>query len=1004
MSSKAQPHTTPGSGRRIFWRSLEHKAAPDAAADQAAGSDVVKQTIDAGDLLKVNRRNFVTLSGAIGALAGLEGCIRRPEEKILPYVAQPEYVNPGIAMHYASVLERQGEALGVLVTSNEGTPTKIEGNPDHPASQGGADMYAQAEILELYDSDRAQAPSKGGAKKTWAEVDSLIRDLRASRGAGVRVLAQPSVSPTYLQLRDAVRRDLPAVRFHTYSSVNQSNQRDGGKLAFGRPVNVLPDYSKAKVVLALDCDFMLTEQGAVRASRQFAQARNMDDAHDETNRLYAVEPTMSVTGSNADHRLRLAAQDVAGYAQALAGALSALQVPLSGVAAGAKAPAGVPKPWLDAVAKELVTNRGKCLVVAGSRQPAAVHALVFAINRALGNVGQTVSYRPVIDAVEASQFDNLKALTDDMMAGKVKALLILGGNPVYEAPGDVPFATALAKVATSICVSSHMDETARLCTWQVPRAHALESWGDQQALSGEYSVQQPLLGAIWRGRSDIEVMAALAGEPAKTGYDLVRQTTLQKGHIGEEAWRKLLHTGVAPDARGMLGAMPVREAQVVTALAAAKGGALGPKNMEAVFLADNKMLGGRYSNNTWMLELPDPITNITWDNAALLAPSTADSLGIENGDMIRVSKGDASVEIVAWKQPGMAAHSVGLPLGWGRTAAGKGGYGYAAASNDEERSGFDVAPLRTADAPGFTSGIEITKLGGTYKLSQTQEHDAMEDRPLAIDATVAEYREKPDFTQWAAPDPSVPPLWETVDYTKGVQWGMVVDLNLCNGCNACVVACQAENNIPTVGKEQIARGREMAWFRIDRYYVGEDADEPEVAYQPIGCQHCEEAPCENVCPVAATSHSDEGLNDIAYNRCIGTRYCMNNCPYKVRRFNFLNFNTDVPETLAMQRNPNVSNRFRGVVEKCSYCVQRVQASKIKARREERDLVDGEAVSACMQTCPTEAITFGDINDPKSKVSKRRAVDRNYGLLAEVGTRPRTRFLGKVRNPNPEMQA
>jgi len=514
-------------------------------------------------------------------------------------------------------------------------------------------------------------------------------------------------------------------------------------------------------------------------------------------------------------------------------------------------------------------------------------------------------------------------------------------------------------------------------------------------------VQQPLISPLFKGRSDTSLLAALLAPAAsavseRDPYLLVKATAAMQGADGERRWQRLLQRGVGPRnvSQITLGGLSLQTAAIQSALRALPEAAqLGLDSLEVVFLADNKLLDGRHANNAWLQELPDPITRITWDNAALIAPSTAQALGVASGDMLRLTSSDArSIDIVAWVQPGQASGSIGLPLGWGRKRGGKHALG----------AGFDVYPLRTSGAPHFTAGVKLAKLGTRYPLSQTQEHDVMEGRPIALDATLDAYREQPNFGQKGSPDPSPPPLWKTQDYSQGPQWGMAIDLNRCVGCSACVIACQSENNIPVVGKDQVARGRAMAWLRIDRYYVGDDADQPEVAFQPVSCQHCEQAPCENVCPVNATSHSPEGLNDIAYNRCIGTRYCMNNCPYKVRRFNFLNNNLDIPETQKMVHNPDVTLRFRGVVEKCTYCVQRIQSSKIAAKREARELKDGDVVTACQQACPAEAITFGDIRDAKSAVSRAREVDRNYALLAEVGTRPRTRFLGKVRNPNPEM--
>jgi Fe-S-cluster-containing dehydrogenase component len=754
----------------------------------------------------------------------------------------------------------------------------------------------------------------------------------------------------------------------------------------------------ARVILSLDSDFLLTEAGAVLAARQFARGRAVDsNAGASMNRLYVVEPSLSVTGANADHRLGLRASAIFSYAKALAAELGAHGISLGGVA-NALAPepvAGVPDSWIKTVAKELADHKGQALVVAGARQPAAVHALVHAINAALGNSGRSVGYTPALDREESGGTDSIMALSREISAGRVQALLILGGNPVYDAPADARFKELLAKLPVSISLASHLDETAELCTWHVPRAHQLETWGDQQSRSGHYAVQQPLIAPLFHARSDIEVIADLAGEPDASGHAIVRTTATQRGMREDSAWQATLQKGVASASQGqVLGGVPVLEPAVAGAVrAVAPAAAPSGSVFEVVFLADNRLMDGRYANSSWLLEVPDPITRVSWDNVAMIAPSSARALGIGNGDMIRLTAGKASIEIAAWLQPGQAPGTIGLPLGWGRTRTGRNGNG----------SGFNVYPLRTSTAPYFASGVTLEKLARTYALSQTQEHDSMEGRPVALDAPLEEYRKQHDFTQWELPDPSTPPLWQRVDYSQGHQWGMVIDLNNCTGCNACVIACQSENNISTVGKEQVARGREMHWLRLDRYYAGEE-ENPEVAFQPVACQHCEEAPCENVCPVNATTHTPEGLNDMAYNRCIGTRYCSNNCPYKVRRFNFFNYNLEIPETRKMLYNPEVTLRFRGVMEKCTYCVQRIQNGKIAAKREGKPLADGAVVSACQQACPTGSIVFGDINDPQSRVAKLRKVDRNYGLLADLGTHPRTRFLGKIRNLNPEMKA
>jgi Fe-S-cluster-containing dehydrogenase component/anaerobic selenocysteine-containing dehydrogenase len=997
---QAKPASKPG---RVVWRSLEEKADPARLQTAACGSDVVKSSVSSEQLFSLNRRKFMTLSGAIGALAGVEGCIRRPVENILPYADMPEYVNPGVPQHYATVVNAGGEALGVIATTYEGRPTKLEGNPDHPTSRGATDMWTQSAIWDLYDPERLPAPYRQGARSDFPAFDKAfsakLDELRAKSGDGLHILVQPSNSPTYVRVRQLLMQRLPKAQLAIYAPLASNNQREATRIALGQPANVIHDFSRAKVVLALDSDFLGVDPGSTLASRQFAGGRDLDSAAGSMNRLYAVEPVMTVTGSNADHRLRLPAQDVARYARALAGELAAngLELGQLGAAGQGVSTEGIPDSWLKALAKDLLKNRGQSLIVAGPRQPAALHALVFALNRALGNAGLTVTYTEALDSLEPDNLASLTSLVADMQAGKVDTLLILGGNPVHNAPADLNFADALKKVPTSIHFTSYMDETASLATWQVPRAHELESWSDQQSWQGHYSVQQPLIAPLWGGRTDSEVLAQIAQPDDWRAYSLVQHTVDERGIRGEFAWRRLLHTGVADTRFGaVLGAAPLQDAAIAAALAKLQTPApLADNAFEAVFLADDRLHDGRHANNPWLLELPNPITRIVWDNAALFAPSTAKALGIANGDLVRIKSGDRSVEIVAWAQPGVAAKSIGLPLGWGRSQAGGNGNGH----------GFDVYPLRTSAAPYFVAGVTVEKLGRKYKVTQTQEHDVMEGRPIALDATLAEYKAQPNFTQYRSPDPEFAPLWEVQDYSKGQQWGMTIDLNTCTGCSACVIACQAENNIPVVGKDQVARGREMAWLRIDRYFVGENEDEPEVSFQPIGCQHCEQAPCENVCPVAATSHSPDGLNDIAYNRCIGTRYCLNNCPYKVRRFNFLNFNEDIPETMHMQKNPKVTVRFRGVIEKCSYCVQRIEAGKINAKQQGRTKVrESEVNSACAQACASGSITFGDINDPNTAVSRMRRRDRNYALLAEIGTHPRTRFLGKIRNPNPEMKA
>ncbi|WP_394847574.1 TAT-variant-translocated molybdopterin oxidoreductase [Pendulispora brunnea] len=1090
------------SGAKVFWKSIEEKESADHLQTMkeaefpfglAKQVEKAKEEGSEAPVFSVDRRNFLKFGSAVTALFGLEGCVRRPVEKLVPYTRAPEQVIPGIPNHYASVLNRRGEALGVLVESHEGRPTKIEGNPDHPASRGGTDTIAQAMIWDLYDPDRSTTPLNANAAAKWDQFQayfaSTLKAHEGDQGARLRVLAEPSNSPTFIRLRDAVKARFPQAKFHTYSPVDDGNAREGARIAFGQPLNTLYDYARAKVIVSLESDFLETEAGSVRATRLFGEGRRVRSPGDTMSRLYVVESTHSLTGANSDHRLRLSSGDIERYARLLAKEVAALGVDLGkvGGALGNVDASGIPEKWLKVVAKELSANRGRAIVVVGSRQPAAVHALAHALNRALGSVGQTVHYAPVADPHEDASAD-LRTLARDLDSGKVDTLLLIGGNPVYDAPGDLKFADKLGKAKNTVHLSSHVNETSEKCTWHLPRTHELETWGDQRSLDGTWSVQQPLILPLHGGKSEIEVLALMVPELAnKKSYDLVRDTMRAAsptpasglavstpaatdpavpatpaapaapaaGAAGAKApaaglihpnapapgkpdpkalavagvaaagakaappppaappaappavpslaafdferqWKTALQKGIiggsAPTA---FTPSDVRADDIVAELSKAAKKAGG--GLEAVFLPDPKLHAGEHANNPWLLELPDTMTKIVWDNAALLSKKTADEKGIKNGDLIKVSRGDASITIAAWILPGQADNSIGLRLGWGRAKPGRYGKGH----------GFDVNPLRSSEAPGFVSGVNIEKTGTTYDLTQTQDHDSMEGRPVAIDATLEEYRANPSFTQYRSANPKTLPLWNRQDYSKGHQWGMSIDLNQCTGCNACIIACQAENNIPTVGKTQVGRGREMHWLRIDRYFVGNDVADPQVALQPLACVQCEEAPCENVCPVNATEHSPEGLNDMAYNRCIGTRYCANNCPYKVRRFNYLEFQGDplygdMPETVKMQFNPNVTVRMRGVMEKCTYCVQRIQEAKINEKRTGKPLRDQSFTTACAQACPAGGIVFGDLNDPKSRVAELRKRDRSYALLADLGTHPRTTYLGKIRNPNKEM--
>jgi molybdopterin-containing oxidoreductase family iron-sulfur binding subunit len=994
------------------------------------------------EAMVVSRRGLLGAMTATLALVGAEGC-RRPIEKIVPYTRMPEDVIPGVPSHYATVLQRRGDALGLIVESHEGRPTKIEGNESQASSLGAADAVAQASILDLYDPERSTEPKKKGASASWgdfeADLAAKLADFDKDQGARLRVLMPPTLSPTVLRMRGALAQRFPKARVHTWSAVSDSNAREGARIAFGEPVNTLYAYDRARVIVALDSDFLQTETGNVRATKMFAAGRRLRSSHDSMSRLYVVEPARTVTGMNADHRLRLPAAEVERYARALA-----VELTKNGVTLGddvqrsvSKASAdGLPAKWLGAVAKDLAANRGRALVVVGSRQPASLHALAHAINAALGAPGASLAQTPVADPDELDAATDLKALTDAIAGNQVDALVILGGNPVYDAPADLGFADKLAKVPLSVHASLFVDETSEKCTWHVPRAHAYESWGDERALDTSVSVRQPLIAPIYGGRDDIELLALMANAPEKTAHEAVR-TTLRNASLAahsmtacgplvdgkmdchdatgnvvpvrgsdlEREWNRALALGVGSRPTAQPAQKALRPTDIAAAIDKAPVAAVAANVIEVTFAPCPKMVDGAHANNTWLQEMPDPATKLVWDNAAIVSPATAKALGVDSKDMVKIAVGDKSITAGVWVLPGQADNSIALTLGWGRRSAGRIGNG----------RGFDVYPIRTTQALGFAAA-QVTKAGGdAYFFAQTQEHSSTEGRPIAHEATLADYKMRPNFAQLDSPPMRALPLWSQQDYSQGHQWGMTVDSNACTGCGACVIACMSENNVPVVGKLEVWRGREMHWLRIDRYWVedeklGATADNPATINYPLACVHCEEAPCENVCPVNATTHGPEGLNEMAYNRCIGTRYCANNCPYKVRHFNYLNWHNDsvwketggLPESLQMQQNPNVTVRFRGVMEKCTYCVQRIQSAKIRAKREYRELKDQEIKTACQQTCPADAIVFGDVNDANSLVTRWTRTDRRYSLLQELGTRPRTTYLGKVRNPNPEM--
>ena len=949
----------------------------------------------------IGRRDMMMLLGASLSLAGLAGC-RRPAEEIVPYVTAPEDAVPGVPRYYATTMPFRRSAYGVIVESHEGRPTKVEGNPAHPSTGGASSSLIQASVLELYDPDRAQHVTVKGARKSWTDFVTAWGELSgahaADGGAGLAVLAESFSSPTLARLAAELRTTFPRLIWATYDAVSDENRLAGLRQATGRDLDVLLRFDRASVILALDADPLLTDPEMIPHARGFAAGRRAGGAGGTMNRLYAVEGVYSLTGAMADHRLRLESRQIAPFLAALAARLGA---PGAAGQAGADL-AGVDGRWIEAIARDLLAHRGQGLIVAGERQPAPVHAAVCALNAHLGNTGTTVSYYEATDAARPS-VSSLASLVAAMREGAVQTLVILGGNPAFDAPADLDFAGALAKVPHSIALGHSVDETSSKTEWHIPRAHYLESWGDARAVGGALSVVQPLIAPLFDGRTAVEVLGLMASGQERPGYDIVRETW--QPILGDDEfdrkWNRVLHDGVlaasdAPEVVPALAGNPFAELTRPPA-----------SGLEIVFLPSASIHDGRFANNGWLQELPDPVTKLTWDNPALVSPKTAASLGLAREDMARLDYGGRSLELPVWILPGMADGVVALTLGYGRQHAGRVG----------SRVGFDTCALRVSGALGFDTGVTLTRSGRTHPLSATQEHGSMEGRPIVRESTLAERQAA--TASHASPGegghgvrgalgvfPSDPPhfsLWKEHTYDQGHQWGMTIDLNACIGCNACMTACQSENNVPVVGKAQVARGREMHWIRVDRYFSGDPEGSPEMVFQPVPCMHCEDAPCEQVCPVAATVHDSEGLNVMVYNRCIGTRYCSNNCPYKVRRFNFFNYTKDTPDILRLAMNPDVTVRARGVMEKCTYCTQRISRVKIDAKIAGRELRDGDVKTACQQACPTTAIQFGDLRDQSSQVVKSKADPRNYALLDELNTRPRTTYLSKVRNPNPDLE-
>ena len=1031
---------------RVYWRSLD-ELAETPEFRQWVEREFPEGASEWSD--PVSRRHFVKIMSASFLLAGLgfagSGC-RRPVEKIEPFAKMPENYVHGVPRYYATAMPAHGSAIPLVVKSNDGRPTKVEGNSLHPDSNGGTDRFAQASILGLYDPDRAGRFTHQGNNATPAAaldaLTELSRRAQASSGQGLAFLLEPSNSPSRRRLQALLREKLPQARWFLHDPTGPDVHWRAAAQAFGQSVKPYFQFDKADVILSLDCDFLGSEEDLHNHIRRFAQRRQLSKPTDAQNRLYVAESLMTVTGFNADHRLRLPPSALFPLAAALAAEIARQTgANLPGLDKVPK-PAGVDPKWIAECASDLLQNRGRSMVLAGYRQPMAVHLLAHVMNATLGNHGQTVIFHTAPDTKE----EGIAELGQALRAGQVNTLVILSGNPVYTAPADLDWATTQRAAKTIFRLGLYEDETFPVCDWHLPAAHYLESWGDAQSSDGTLVPVQPLVAPLFGGLTELEVLARIGGLPATDPYAVTRETfaAFVSASENEAAWRKFLHDGFLANSAAKPVDVKLNDAAVSQALGTLPSSSTPAKDrLEVVFHRDYSVDDGRYANNGWLQEMPDPVTKVVWDNVVLLSRLTAHELGLKNSEVVEVKLGERKVRGPVWVQPGMADYTLGLALGYGRARAGRVGH----------EAGFNVYPLRTVAAPNLASGATLAAMGQTYPLSCTQSHWSMDGRPIVREANLDHYRQHPEFARHMEEEeaPVVQSLYPNpFDQLKqkGLhQWGMAIDLNLCVGCSACMLACQSENNVPIVGKEQVSRGREMHWLRIDRYYAGKpgaekkeplevfqrDAqqqfenwiDNPQVVTQPMLCQHCEAAPCENVCPVNATSHDQEGLNVMTYNRCVGTRYCSNNCPYKVRRFNFFDYNKrpidhhklylgplahrpdDEWDLIKMSKNPDVTVRMRGVMEKCTFCLQRIEQAKIEQKTKagaSGDVVvpEGTFTTACAQACPAGAYVFGNLNDPESRVSKLKQLDRNYSVLEMLLTKPRTTYLARVRNPNPRM--
>lgn len=1044
-----------------YWRSIENRK----RTEEYLASIENEFARDLTDISSMDRRSMLKVMGATIALSGIGVSCRRPEEKILPYVKQPEDFTPGIPHFFATAQPTPFGANGILVESHEGRPTKVEGNPSHPDSLGKASLINQASVLELYDPDRSRfcVVNEAGRPlpKEWSDFDSFLSqhffELKNKGGAGLAIVCGNDLSPTFLRLKAMVKAAMPQAKFFVHEPMRERNVEAASALAFGKNTRVRYHFDQAKVITTVFCDPFSFGAEHLRHMRGFAKNREVHSAEDalRMNRLYAVEADFTLGGTNADHRMRMAVGQAGAFVRALAyELLGTLNLDIDPSFPGAKSlnalvarpPSlnGIDRRLLTVMAKDLALHKGQALIVGGDHLPHEVLALIHVLNVVLRGNDKTFEVVTIDDPLAVAHLEEpgIEVLAKDLAENKVQSLVILGKNPAYDAPRHLKFASLIKNAKVSIHHGQNIDETGALCTWHVPETHFLEHFSDTRAYDGTVSIVQPLIKPLHGARSSLELLAQIAGVAQPKPYALVKETLSGRfGLDSEKSFNRAVHDGIVAGSAFKKNALPhVNAGDVYERFDALKPRAPNKENFELIISFDRRLLDGRLANHSWMQELPDPVTKLNWGNALLMSPTAAREYGITSGvrknayvaDMVRLIFDSISLELPVFVVPGLADYSLVTWLGYGRTRAGEVGNGV----------GFDVYDAVKDYQSLVYHGVKLERLPRSVPLSSTQEQFAMNgdtvqktevlslrSRDPARVMKVADYVKNPARAKNVGLTESLlveepgskekKPLQMTDawDYSTGNQWGMVIDLAKCTGCNACVVACQSENNIPVVGKEQVIRGRIMHWLRVDRYFEG-DVKSPLAVSQPVPCQHCENAPCEPVCPVAATAHDKEGLNAMAYNRCVGTRYCANNCPYKVRRFNYFDFthtgNMHVDEaivqrqkTIKLQRNPDVTVRYRGVMEKCTYCTQRIQEAKMKARRDGSDhnnLPDGAVTPACAQTCPSEAIVFGNINDEKSRVSKLKSVDRNYTMLDVLNARPRTSYLSLLRNPHPDLVA